>query len=93
MIAGAHHEKLDGSGYPKGLGTEQLIPQVRILTISDIFDALTASDRPYREAYSIEKAVEILRAEAEEGKLDPALVEVFIDEVLPEIRTLVPRTH
>jgi len=93
MIAGAHHEKLDGSGYPKGLDTEQLIPQVRILTISDIFDALTASDRPYREAYSIEKAVEILRAEAEEGKLDPALVGVFIDEVLPEIRTLVPRTH
>jgi len=92
-IAGAHHEKLDGSGYPKGLDAEDLIPQVRMLTIADIFDALTASDRPYRDAYSIEKAVEILRAESDSGKLDSDLVDVFIDRVLPEIRDLVPRTE
>ena len=90
-IAGAHHEKLDGSGYPKGLDAEELIPQVRMLTIADIFDALTASDRPYRDAYSVEKAVSILEMEAEEGKLDEELVEVFIDEVLDRIRDMIPK--
>ena len=89
-IAGAHHEKLDGSGYPKGLDSEELIPQVRMLTIADIFDALTASDRPYRDAYSVEKAVAILQDEADSGKLDPALVEIFADKVLPRIRDMVP---
>lgn len=91
-IAGGHHEKLDGSGYPKGLDADDLIPQIRMLTVADIFDALTASDRPYRDAYSIEKAVAILRDEAESGKLDPDLVEIFIERVLPEIRSMVPKS-
>lgn len=91
-IAGGHHEKLDGSGYPKGLDADDLIPQIRMLTVADIFDALTASDRPYRDAYSIEKAVAILRDEAESGKLDADLVEIFIERVLPEIRSMVPKS-
>ncbi len=89
-IAGAHHEKLDGTGYPNEMEAEELIPQMRILTIADIFDALTASDRPYRDAYSVERAVSILEAEAEEGKLDADLVEVFAEKVLPKIRSRVP---
>jgi 3',5'-cyclic-nucleotide phosphodiesterase len=92
-MAGAHHEKLDGSGYPKGLTTDELIPQVRMMTIADIFDALTASDRPYRDAYNIERAVDILEAEADNGKLDAELVEVFIEKVLPRIRSRIPKTQ
>lgn len=89
-IAGAHHEKLDGSGYPYELEGDEIIPQVRMLTIADIFDALTANDRPYRDAYSIERAVDILEAEASEGKLDADLVELFVADVLPRIRDQVP---
>lgn len=89
-IAGAHHEKLDGSGYPNGMGDEELIPQMRMLTIADIFDALTASDRPYRDAYSVDRATAILEAEADEGKLDADLVEVFVEDVLPQISERVP---
>jgi HD-GYP domain-containing protein (c-di-GMP phosphodiesterase class II)/pSer/pThr/pTyr-binding forkhead associated (FHA) protein len=89
-IAGAHHEKLDGSGYPGGLRGEQILPQVRMLTISDIFDALTASDRPYRKAAPIEKAVQILGWEADEHKLDRELVEVFSKLVIPRVRHYVP---
>lgn len=89
-IAGAHHEKLDGSGYPQGLTSGEIMPQVRMLTISDIFDALTASDRPYRKAAPIERAVEILNLESDDGKLDSDLVEVFEDLVIPRIEDDVP---
>lgn len=85
-IAGAHHEKLDGSGYPAGLAGDEIIPQVRMLTISDIFDALTASDRPYRKAASIERAMEILNLESSDDKLDAHLVEVFGSIVIPRIK-------
>ena len=90
-IAGAHHEKLDGSGYPKGRTADSLPIQVRMLTVADIFDALTASDRPYRDAFSIDKAVSILHEEAESGKLDPVIVEMFEKEVLPVIRPHIPK--
>lgn len=89
-IAGAHHEKLDGSGYPAGLGADEIIPQVRMLTIADIFDAVTAADRPYRKAATPERGVEILRLEADANKLDSELVEVFADKVLPAIITQIP---
>jgi 3',5'-cyclic-nucleotide phosphodiesterase len=89
-IAGAHHEKLDGSGYPLGLEGDEIIPQVRMMTIADIFDALTAADRPYRKAATIERAVEILHLEADDNKLDKQLVEVFEGEVVPRIRNVVP---
>lgn len=89
-IAGAHHEKLDGSGYPQGLAAEDLIPQVRMLTISDIFDALTASDRPYRRAATIERACSILKEEANENKLDHDLVVIFEELVIPRILHHIP---
>lgn len=58
-IAGAHHERLDGKGYPYGLAGDELVPEVRILTVADVFDALTA-DRPYRTAMTVEEAYAIL---------------------------------
>ena len=89
-IAGSHHEKLDGSGYPLGLTAEALLPQVRMLTIADIFDALTASDRPYRKAATIERACSILDEEAKEKKLDLDLVGLFKELVIPRILRHVP---
>ena len=89
-IAGAHHEKLDGSGYPLGLHAEKISPQVRMLTVADIFDALTAADRPYRKAAPIERAIFILREEASDHKLDVELVEIFAERVVPAIRHHIP---
>jgi len=76
-IIRGHHEKLNGTGYPDSLCAEDLPDPVRIVTIVDIYDALT-TDRPYRPAMNFAKATGILRQEASEGKLDPHLVEVFI---------------
>jgi len=78
-IAYAHHEKLDGSGYPRGLQQDQIPVQSKIMTISDIYDALTASDRPYKPALPVERALDILGYEAKAGKLDPDLLQVFIE--------------
>jgi len=77
-IAYGHHEKLDGSGYPRRLSGDQIPVQARMMTISDIFDALTAQDRPYKRAVPVRTALDILHAEAEEGKLDKDLLEVFV---------------
>lgn len=89
-IAGRHHEKLDGSGYPLGLLADEISAQVRMLTIADIFDALTAADRPYRKAATIDKAAKILTEEAQESKLDTVLVSTFLNVVIPKIIHLVP---
>jgi HD-GYP domain-containing protein (c-di-GMP phosphodiesterase class II) len=78
-IAYAHHEKLDGSGYPRGLKQDEIPVQSKIMTISDIYDALTASDRPYKPALSADRALDILGYEARAGKLDPDLLQVFIE--------------
>jgi 3',5'-cyclic-nucleotide phosphodiesterase len=78
-IAHGHHEKLDGSGYPMGLKGEQISIQTRILTISDIYDALTAGDRPYKKAMPPEQALDVLAAECQAGRLDGRLFEVFVD--------------
>lgn len=84
-IALRHHEKLDGTGYPDGLaGRESVSLQSRMMAIADIFDALTAQDRPYKRAVPIEKVVDILREEARSNKLDPDLVELFIKEKIYE---------
>jgi hypothetical protein len=78
-IAYGHHEKLDGSGYPRKV-TGELIPvQTRMMTISDIFDALTASDRPYKRAVPIPKALDIMTSEVKTGMLDPDLFKLFIE--------------
>jgi len=72
-----HHEKLNGAGYPDGVTAEQLSIETRIMTVCDIFDALTATDRPYKKAVPAERAFQILTWEAEEGALDPDIVELF----------------
>ena len=77
-IAYGHHEKLDGTGYPRGLTGDDIPIQARMMTISDIYDALTAQDRPYKRAVPAAKAIDILKNEASEGKLDPDLLDVFI---------------
>lgn len=77
-IAGAHHEKLDGSGYPQGLIGEQIPLASRVMTVCDIYDALTAMDRPYKKAMPVERALAILEDEARQGLLDGDLVQIFI---------------
>lgn len=77
--AHAHHEKLDGSGYPLRLKGQEIPVPVRMVTISDIFDALAARDRPYKKAVSSDKALDILRAEAKRGSIDADLLELFIE--------------
>lgn len=78
-IAHGHHEKLDGSGYPMGLKGEQICVQTRILTICDIYDALTAGDRPYKKALPRTEALDLMGMECQAGQLDPALFRVFVD--------------
>jgi HD-GYP domain-containing protein (c-di-GMP phosphodiesterase class II) len=79
-IAYGHHEKLDGTGYPRGLVGDQIPLQARMMTISDIFDALTAQDRPYKPAVPVNAALDILHDEANKGQLDKDLLDVFIDK-------------
>lgn len=78
-IAWMHHEKLDGKGYPRGIPAEKIPIQSRMMTISDIFDALSASDRPYKKAVPVEKALQILQWEVNDGKCDADLYKVFVD--------------
>jgi HD-GYP domain-containing protein (c-di-GMP phosphodiesterase class II) len=78
-IAAAHHEYLNGSGYPNHLGSGDIPIESRIMTIADIFDALTASDRPYKKAVPIDRALGILEAEVKAGKCDAALFRVFVE--------------
>ncbi len=77
-IAGAHHEKLDGSGYPKQLRGDQIPVPARMMAIADIYDALTASDRPYKKAMPAEKALDIVGSEVKRGQLDQELFDVFV---------------
>ena len=78
-IAYGHHEKINGRGYPRGI-TGELIPiQSKVMTVSDIFDALSAADRPYKKAVPVEKALDILQLEAGDGLLDRNLVLLFIE--------------
>jgi HD-GYP domain-containing protein (c-di-GMP phosphodiesterase class II) len=77
-IAHGHHEKLDGTGYPRGIRASQIAIQTRMMTVSDIFDALTASDRPYKKALSADRAIEILDMEAKAGMLDRSVVELVL---------------
>jgi HD-GYP domain-containing protein (c-di-GMP phosphodiesterase class II) len=78
-IAYAHHEKLNGRGYPRGLSEPEIPVQAKMMAIADIFDALTASDRPYKKAMPVEKALDILGMEASGGALDSELVQVFVE--------------
>jgi 3',5'-cyclic-nucleotide phosphodiesterase len=78
-IAHGHHEKLDGSGYPMGLHGPQISVQTRILTICDIWDALTAGDRPYKKAVPLEQALDLMYEECRAGHIDGDLFQVFVD--------------
>jgi HD-GYP domain-containing protein (c-di-GMP phosphodiesterase class II) len=78
-IAGAHHELLDGSGYPRNLRGGEIPIESRMLTIADIYDALTAADRPYKAAVPVARALDILAAEVKAGKCDPDLFRIFIE--------------
>jgi response regulator RpfG family c-di-GMP phosphodiesterase len=77
-IAGAHHEKLNGRGYPGGMRAERIPVQSRMMAIADIYDALTANDRPYKKAVRPDEALAILDAERRAGALDSALLDLFI---------------
>ena len=81
-IAGNHHERLDGTGYPRGVTAEALGIEDRVLAIADVFEALTASDRPYRKALTLEGSVAIMRGMCDRGELCPDLFELFIEQKL-----------
>ncbi len=84
-IAGAHHEKLDGTGYPNQLKAESIPVPAKMMTISDIYDALTAKDRPYKKAMPAEKALDILSFDVKKGLLDVELFKVFVDAKVFEL--------
>ncbi|MHB8619893.1 MAG: HD domain-containing phosphohydrolase [Chloroflexota bacterium] len=79
-IAWAHHEKLDGSGYPNRLTSEQIPLQSKMMTIADIYDALTAWDRPYKKAVPVDKALQILHWEVNDGHVDATLLDLFVQQ-------------
>lgn len=82
--AAAHHEKIDGSGYPLGLRGDQLSLQSRIIAIADIFEALTAKDRPYKKGKSVAEALEIMDQMAKDNHIDAELYELFVKERIYE---------
>ncbi len=77
-LAATHHEKLDGTGYPRRLGAEQLSVEDRVLAIADIFEALTAADRPYKPAKKLTEAVRIMLFMAKDRHIDGDLLALFL---------------
>ncbi len=84
LIAASHHEMLNGTGYPNGLKDKQIPMQARIIGMVDIFDALTAADRPYKASVPLDKALQILRLEAKDNRLDERVVNIFVEKKLYE---------
>ena len=82
-IAYAHHEKLDGSGYPRAMGSGVIPVQSKMMAISDVYDALTAADRPYKKAVPHPAALDILHQEAKSGMLDGELLRIFVEAEVP----------
>lgn len=85
-IAYAHHERPDGQGYPRGLASPDIPLQSRAMAIADIFDALTAQDRPYKAAVPLARSLDILHAEAKAGHLDSELLRLFMEAKVYEPR-------
>jgi hypothetical protein len=79
-FAGGHHERMDGKGYPRGLTREQMSIQARMMGIADIFEALTARDRPYKKAKTLSEAIDILGRMKLDNHIDPDLFDLFIRE-------------
>jgi HD-GYP domain-containing protein (c-di-GMP phosphodiesterase class II) len=77
-IAGGHHEKMDGTGYPKRLDRDQLSPLARMMAIADIFEALTAADRPYKPGKTLSEALSIMARMRQDQHIDPELFELFL---------------
>ena len=80
--AGGHHERVDGGGFPKGLTGDEMSVQAKIMAIADVFEALTARDRPYKEPMKLSQAVSILKKMSETGHIDPDLYDVFIKQAV-----------
>ena len=78
--AGGHHERMDGKGYPKGLTREQMSVQARVMGIADIFEALTARDRPYKQGMKLSQAMGIMHKFRTGGHIDPDLFDIFVQE-------------
>ncbi|HEV2611239.1 MAG TPA: HD domain-containing phosphohydrolase [Noviherbaspirillum sp.] len=76
--AGGHHERMDGKGYPRGLRADQMSVQARIMAIADIFEALTAKDRPYKKGKSLSESLQILGGFRERNHIDPDLFDIFV---------------
>jgi hypothetical protein len=79
-FAGGHHERMDGKGYPRGLSGEQMSVQARMMAIADVFEALTAKDRPYKRGKTLTEALNILGRMKLTGHIDPDLFDVFVRE-------------
>jgi HD-GYP domain-containing protein (c-di-GMP phosphodiesterase class II) len=76
--AGGHHEKMDGTGYPRGLRADQMSVQARMMAIADIFEALTAKDRPYKTGKTLSESLRILGRFRQRNHIDPNLFDVFV---------------
>lgn len=77
-IAGGHHEKMDGTGYPKRLKREEMSPVARMMAIADIFEALTAGDRPYKKGKTLSEAIRIMSFMKRDQHIDPELFDLFL---------------
>ena len=78
--AGGHHERMDGKGYPNGLSREEMSIPARAMAIADVFEALTAKDRPYKSGKKLSEALFILKKMKEEQHIDPDLYDAFIEQ-------------
>jgi HD-GYP domain-containing protein (c-di-GMP phosphodiesterase class II) len=77
-IAGGHHEKMDGTGYPKRLKRNEMSPVARMMAIADIFEALTAADRPYKKAKTLSESIKIMGFMRKDQHVDPDLFDLFL---------------
>ena len=78
-LAGGHHERADGAGYPRGLKQQEMSPQARMMAIADVFEALTAEDRPYKKGKTLAEALRIMVLMRDEGHIDPELFALFVE--------------
>ena len=78
-IAGGHHERIDGKGYPRGLNEDELSIPARVMAIADVFEALTSSDRPYKKAKNLAESLNIMTHMATTGHIDPKLYLLFLE--------------
>jgi hypothetical protein len=76
--AGGHHERMDGKGYPRGLRGDQMSIQAKVMAVADIFEALTAKDRPYKRGKTLTESLDILGKFSLNGHIDPAIFDVFV---------------